>query len=67
MFVITPTSGCAICASSRIWPIPRIAISRTITCTPMFASSTVSGRPISVLKFCRFACTRPRNTGASIA
>ena len=59
MFVITPTSGCAIRASSPIWPMPRIAISSTISSTPCEASSTVSGRPISVLQFSRLACARP--------
>ena len=31
---------------------------------PTFASSTVSGRPISVLKFSRLACTRPPERAA---
>ena len=49
---ITPTSGSAIAASSAIWPAPRIAISSTSTSVPAGAPSTVSGRPISVLRFC---------------
>ena len=66
-FVITPTSGRAIWASSRICPMPRIAISSTSSSVPCSASSTVSGSPISVLKFSRLACTRPPNGGASSA
>ena len=40
-------------ASSAIWPGPRIAISSTSSLGVRGAASTVSGRPISVLKFSR--------------
>ena len=49
---ITPTSGSAIAASSAICPAPRIAISSTSTSVPAGAPRIVSGRPISVLRFC---------------
>ena len=49
MLVITPTSGSAIAASSRIWPKPRIAISSTSTSVPHGAARISSGSPISVL------------------
>ena len=57
MFVITPTSGSQIAASSAIWPGPRIASSSTSTSVPNGAASTSSGSPISVLKFSRDAAT----------
>ena len=59
MFVITPTSGSAIAASSAICPNPRIAISSTSTSVPAGAASTASGSPISVLKFAGLAATAP--------
>ncbi len=61
--VITATSGSAIAASSAIWPAPRIAISSTRTSASGRASSTVSGSPISVLRFSRLAWTRPGKQG----
>ena len=57
MFVITPTSGSAIAASSAICPNPRMPISSTITCVPSGAPRIASGRPISVLKFFGFDAT----------
>src|SRR3954449_11614026 len=64
MLTITPTSGSAIAASSAIWPAPRIAISSTSTSVPGGEPRTVSGRPISVFRFCAVATTR--RCGASI-
>src|SRR3954451_16663001 len=58
MLTITPTSGSAISASSAIWPLPRIAISRTRTSVPGGAPRIVSGSPISVFRFCAVATTR---------
>ena len=58
MFVMSPTSGSAIATSSAICPAPRIAISRTRTSVPSGAPRIVSGRPISVLRFCAVAVTR---------
>ena len=55
MFVITPTSGSQIAASSAIWPAPRIASSSTSTSVPNGAARISSGIPISVLKFAREA------------
>src|SRR3954454_16288317 len=55
---ITPTSGSAMRASSAIWPLPRIAISRTRMSVPGGAPRIVSGRPISVLRFWAVATTR---------
>src|SRR3954447_25753918 len=55
---ITPTSGAAMRASSAIWPLPRIAISRTRMSVPGGAPRIVSGRPISVLRFWAVATTR---------
>ncbi len=65
--VITATSGSAISASSAIWPAPRIAISRTKTSVSSGASSTVSGSPISVLRFSRLACTRPGSSARAMS
>ena len=62
---ITPTSGSAMAVSSAIWPGPRIPISSTSASVPAGASSTVSGSPISVLRFSRLATVRSR--WASIA
>ena len=58
MLTMMPMSGSAICASSAIWPRPRIAISRTSTSVPLGALRISSGRPISVLKFARLATVR---------
>src|SRR3954452_18298543 len=58
MLTMTPTSGSAISASSAIWPLPRIAISRTRTSVPRGAPRIVSGRPISVFRFWGLATTR---------
>ncbi len=53
MLVMTPTSGSAMRASSRIWPSPRIAISTTTTSVVSSSSSSVSGTPISLLRLAR--------------
>src|SRR3954470_24980226 len=58
MLTMTPTSGSAISASSAIWPLPRIAISRTRTSVPGGAPRIVSGSPISVFRFWAVATTR---------
>src|SRR3954471_6798415 len=55
---ITPTSGSAISASSAIWPAPRMPISSTRTSVSPGASKTVSGNPMSVLRFWRVATVR---------
>ena len=65
MLVMTPTSGSATRASSRIWPAPRIAISTTATSVPGSISSRVSGTPISLLRFAAVATVRA--TGRSSA
>ena len=65
--VITATSGSAIAASSAIWPAPRIAISSTSTSVPGGASSTVSGRPISVLRFSLLAWTAPGSSARAMS
>ena len=56
--MITPTSGSAIAASSAIWPGAAHAISSTSTSVPAGAPRTVSGSPISVLRFSRLATVR---------
>ena len=50
MEVITPRSGRATRARSRIWPAPRIAISVTTTSVSGSIRHSVSGNPISLLK-----------------
>ena len=65
--VITATSGSAIAASSAIWPAPRIAISSTSTSVSGGASSTVSGRPISVLRFSLLAWTAPGSSARAMS
>ncbi len=65
MVVITPTSGMAICASSRICPAPRIAISTTATSVRSSISRSVSGTPISLLRLALVATVRA--TGRSSA
>ncbi len=58
MLVITPTSGSATRASSRICPTPRIAISTTATSVERSTSSSVSGTPISLLRLASVATVR---------
>ena len=45
MFVITPTSGSQIAASSAIWPNPRIAISSTSTSVPARRGEDLQRQP----------------------
>ena len=65
MLVITPTSGRAMRASSRICPWPRIAISTTTTSVSCSMSRSVSGTPISLLRLALVATVRA--TGRSSA
>ena len=65
MLVITPTSGSATRASSRICPAPRMAISTTATSVSGSISSSVSGTPISLLRLALVATVRA--TGRSSA
>ncbi len=60
-------SGSAIAANSAICPTPRIAISSTSTSVSGGASRTVSGRPISVLRFSRLAWTRPGSSAREMS
>ena len=65
MLVMTPTSGSATLASSRICPAPRMAISTTATSVSGSISSSVSGTPISLLRLALVATVRA--TGRSSA
>ena len=67
--VMTPMSGRAISASSRICPEPRIASSATTTSVSGSISQRVSGTPISLLKPSRAATmrTRPRSSAARMS
>ena len=58
--VITPRSGRATLARSRIWPDPRIAISVTTTSVSGSIRQSVRGRPISLLKPAGAATVRRR-------
>ena len=60
MFMITPTSGSAIRASSSICPKPACPSPARAPGCPPGAASAASGRPISVLKFAGLAATRRR-------